>query len=364
MRPTRRGVAVLTATVAAVVLGALYGARSLNAVAVPGIVALVAAVVQVWRVDAPAVTRERPRPGFPGEIRTVRLTIATNGPCTVRDRIAPGLRRIAEGEGRPGRGGGGSGRGGRSGRNEGGTDFVGALAGSTTVAYDVELEERGERTLGPVTVVVRDVLGLVTRAVQVDERAGVLVYPGVHDVTDRRAFAGLVDRTPAPGRDAFDRLREYTPGDALRDVDWKASARRADEEFVVTEYRASEDDPITVVAETETGDVDAMAAATASVALYLLESSLAVEVVLSGARVEAGTGTVSQQRDAILSALARVGTGTVDDHDRSRADVYVTTADADADGSGAVVRVAGRPLPFEALVDRSRSHEAAGVTGA
>lgn len=342
MRPTRRGVAVLTATVAAVVLGALYGARSLNAVAVPGIVALVAAVVQVWRVDAPAVTRERPRPGFPGEIRTVRLTIATNGPCTVRDRIAPGLRRIAEG----------------------GTDFVGALAGSTTVAYDVELEERGERTLGPVTVVVRDVLGLVTRAVQVDERAGVLVYPGVHDVTDRRAFAGLVDRTPAPGRDAFDRLREYTPGDALRDVDWKASARRADEEFVVTEYRASEDDPITVVAETETGDVDAMAAATASVALYLLESSLAVEVVLSGARVEAGTGTVSQQRDAILSALARVGTGTVDDHDRSRADVYVTTADADADGSGAVVRVAGRPLPFEALVDRSRSHEAAGVTGA
>lgn len=358
MRPTRRGVAVLAATVAAVVLGALYGARSLNAVAVPGIVALVAAVVQIWRVDAPAVTRERPQPGFPGEIRTVRLTFATSGPCTVRDRIDPGLRRIAE------RQNGRSGPGGRPDRDGTGTDFVTALAGSATVAYDVRLQTRGERTLGPVTVVVRDVLGLVAREVQVDERAEVLVYPGVHDVTDRRAFAGLVDRTPAPGRDAFDRLREYTPGDALRDVDWKASARRADEEFVVTEYRASEDDPITVVAETETGDVDAMAAATASVALYLLESSLAVEVVLSGVSVEAGTGTVSQQRDAILSALARVGTGTVDEHDRNRADVYVTTADADADGSGAVVRVEGRALPFEALVDRSRTEAAAGVTGA
>jgi uncharacterized protein (DUF58 family) len=85
--------------------------------------------------------------------------------------------------------------------------------------------------------------GLVERVAAPAEPAEVLVLPdlravrGLHDRLNRFVLRGLGTRVSArlgKGRE-FDRLREYVTGDELRDVAWKASARRG--KLIVREYR-------------------------------------------------------------------------------------------------------------------------------
>lgn len=318
MNLTRRGGATVAVITVAFALAGLYGARSLNAVAAPAIVALLAGVVQVLRAEPPDVTRFEPPPGFPGEMRTVRLEVDTDTPCTVRDRVSSGVRPVDE----PG----------------------GEFAGPGRVEYAVELRRRGEHRLGPATATVRDALGLVARGFEGRQRTPLVVYPEVHPVAGRRAFAALVEQAGTPEREAFDRLREYTPGDALRDIDWKSSAKRPDDGFVVTEYAAEDRGAITVAAEADSGHGDEMASAAASVALYLLDARLTVEVVTPSGRCDPGAG--DEQRSRVLELLARAETGRIGRDDRAGADVYVH---AGREGTG--VRVGSRETTFAELVD-------------
>lgn len=338
MRLTRRGGAVLAAAVLAVVFGVMYGARALNAIATPAIVALVAAVGQVWLADPPSVTRQKIVPGFPGETRAIRLQVESNGITTVKDTIDTGLVPAVDRDETPSSAGGGQ----AAEASAGGGQAVIELAGSDTVEYTLELRERGEHDLGPVKVAVRDVLGLVVREFEVDEVVTALVYPRVEPVYVQGAFAGLLERAGTPEREAFDRLREYTHDDSLRDIDWKTSAKRTDGEFVVTEYAAPDQGVLTFVAESAPGYDDEMASAAASVALHLLEARLDIEVVLPTGRIEASPGT--HHRERLLAAFARTGSGRVDERERERADVSVT-----ADVQGTFLRVDGREMPFEVL---------------
>ncbi|MFC7249378.1 DUF58 domain-containing protein [Halomicroarcula sp. GCM10025324] len=197
MRPTRRGVGVLVVALAAVAMGARYGQAGLNAVAGPLLVALLAAAVQVRLAGTPTVERDPPRRGFPDDRRQVELTVEGSGIATLTDRLPEGVAGTASAR----------------------------RSLPTTVTYDLTYERRGEHRLGPVDVVLTDVLGLVRRSATVEAVDDVLVYPPVYRMGGPDAFA----RTLAPepeDRQAFDRLREYVPGDSLRDVHWKSSAKR------------------------------------------------------------------------------------------------------------------------------------------
>jgi uncharacterized protein (DUF58 family) len=320
MRPTRRGLGLLGVTLLALVLGVRFGARSLDALVVPAIAALAVAAAQVYRRTEPSVLRTTPAPGFPGESRTVSATVNSDLACDVTEQVGPGLRapnadaRLPEGR---------------------------------EYEYDVELLARGERTLGPATLVQRDTLGLVSHATRSPRTTSLLVYPDVQPIADRAAFAGLVERAGSSDRDAFDRLREYSSGDSLRDINWKASAKRADEEFVVTEFAAEDEGGITVACEAELGHADAMTSAAGSVALYLLDAEFVVEVAAPAGTADQGRG--DDQRDAVLSLLARTDAGEVPSERADRADVHVH-----AGPDGTTVTVDGVDHPFESLVDERR----------
>lgn len=328
MRPTRRGYGLLAVTVVAIALGAQFGARSLDALVVPAIAALAVAAVQVYRRSEPSVVRSRPVPGFPGEERTVTLTVKSDLSCDVRERVGPGLRA---------------------------PDADAELPGGTEYEYDVELLERGERTLGPATVSQRDTLGLMAHATESARTTSVLVYPEVRPIADRTAFSGLVERAGSSDRDAFDRLREYSSSDSLRDINWKASARRADEEFVVTEFAAEDEGGITIACEAEAGYADEMASAAASVATYLLHADLVVDVAAPGGTTEEGRG--DEQRDEVLQLLARTDAGEVADVHREAADVHVV-----AGPDGTTVEVNGVDHSFDDLVDAERESVGLGYT--
>jgi uncharacterized protein (DUF58 family) len=321
MRPTRRGVALLVVALLGLALGARFGARSLDALVVPSLVALAFGAVQVHRRTKPSVNRVKPVPGFPGERREVEVRVESGLACDVREQVGAGLRAV---------------------------DADARLAGGGEYRYDVELLSRGEHALGPATVVQRDTLGLVSHATETPATTPVLVYPDVRPITNRAAFAGLVEQAGTEERESFDRLREYTASDSLRDINWKASAKRASDEFVVTEFAAEDEGGITVVAEAAEGHADAMAAAAASVLTYLLDADLLVDVTVPDGAVEEGRG--EEQRTDVLELLARTGSGRVEGGRADRADVHVR---ADDDGVG--VRIRETVHPFEALVSPAES---------
>ncbi len=99
----------------------------------------------------------------------------------------------------------------------------------TTVVYPVPTARRGVVGIGPLRVVRRDPLGLLTLPRSHGGVDQVWVYPRVHQLTAVpagvvRSLDGLIDRVPH-GSITFDTLREYVVGDELRHVHWRTTAR-------------------------------------------------------------------------------------------------------------------------------------------
>jgi len=102
------------------------------------------------------------------------------------------------------------------------------------IAYMLRPGQRGQYAFGPVTLRIPGVRNLVVRQRSIALDDPIRVYPNIrairtHDLAARRflrAATGL-RRTRRPGEGTeFERLREYTPDDEYRRIDWKATARR------------------------------------------------------------------------------------------------------------------------------------------
>lgn len=105
-----------------------------------------------------------------------------------------------------------------------------AGGGLRTVRYPIPTRRRGRLPLGPLTVERRDPLGLYRLA---QRRAGDMtlwVHPVVHPARPLPVgtvpdFEGRRADTAQGGTMTFSTLREYRPGDDLRRVHWKTTAR-------------------------------------------------------------------------------------------------------------------------------------------
>jgi uncharacterized protein (DUF58 family) len=103
-------------------------------------------------------------------------------------------------------------------------------AGQTvTIRYFVPTQRRGVLRLGPLRVGRHDPFGLVRAQRPFGGESEVRVYPYLHPIAAlpsglSRSPDGLTERVPH-GNIAFDALREYVPGDELRHVHWRTSAR-------------------------------------------------------------------------------------------------------------------------------------------
>jgi len=320
MRPTLRGVGVLSVAVTATLLGTQFGQRGLAAIAAPLFVALLGAAIQVHRTGTPTVERSGARRGFVGEGDTVTLDVGGSGIVRLTDARPEGVGGPA-------------------------TVRTGLPA---TVRFDLAYDRRGEHRLGPVEVTLTDALGLVVATATVDATDEVLVYPPVY----RLGGSDGVFQAFAPDSEdqqTFDRLREYAPGDSLRDIHWKSSAKR--DELLVREVDERADDPVLLVAARATeGQADAMAAAAATVAVEALREGYGVELATPGPSVEPGFGDA--QRTRVLAALARAPSG--QSGREAEADIQVS-----ATGDGVTVTVAERRRAFEELTT-SRENPLAG----
>lgn len=301
MRLTRRGLALVVVCVGGFALAGLFGARSLNAVVLPGIVALVAGALQLRTLSPPKVDRTLPENDFVGETHEVRLRFRDVGRPfvgTVTDTLDDGL----------------------STSDQPTTVAVGDEAVTYTVTYD----RRGEQRLGPVRVVARDVLGLFETELVCSATDSLLVYPTVHPLSgwSRRDLFSLSQTDRTDERSEFDSLREYVRGDALRDVHWKSSAKRDD--LIVQQFAADYDvTSVTVSGGADADGADGLAEAAASVAMALQDAEIPVTLSLPNGRVDADPGLTGRTR--LLEHCARVSDGSVPDPD---ADIVVESRDA------------------------------------
>ena len=316
MKLTRRGWTVVGVGVLGTAMAAAFGARALNAVVFPCVVALVAALVQLRRIDPPAVDRTLPERGFPGDSGTVTLRFDTDSPFTasVRDALSPGVTGDPRAE---------------------------TTVGREAVPYEVTYRRRGIHTIGPASFVARDVLGLATRHVATATTDDLLVYPRVYDLSSRarRDLVALHDTGESHDRDEFDRLRQYVRGDSLRDVHWKSSAKR--EELVVKEFAAdNRSQALSVTLSADRGRADEMAEAGATVVLALLRAGVPVALVTPDGEHSVTPG----DRERVLAALARVGHG----DPATAGDPAVTVR---ATRSGTVIHLGGTAVPVEDLIE-------------
>jgi uncharacterized protein (DUF58 family) len=125
-------------------------------------------------------------------------------------------------------------------------------------SYSLRCTRRGVYQVGPLVAVAGDPLGLTQRETVVAEPFELLVHPRIELVSDRpltRQFEDPPIRPPVskpwPSGLEFYGMREYVPGDDLRRIVWRASARTG--KVMVREAEQGITDQITIIVDTDRG---------------------------------------------------------------------------------------------------------------
>lgn len=316
----------MSVVVLAVVLGVGVGNSSLNVVALCGVIALGVGFFQLVRAEAPTISRLSIDPGFPGETKLATIALESDVPCTVTETLGEGLTAPAF----PDRG----------------PEYD--LGHGGTFEYELRLERRGEHRIGPARCRRTDSFGLFSTTETTDGTDSVLVYPTVYEI-DAEALSYLDESLRGNDRTTFDRLREYTPNDRLRDIHWLASAKRPDDDLLVAEYRDRSETPrATIAGEATAGDVDAMASAVASIAAHLSAAGLTVSVTLPDGSCTAAPGEIG----SILRALAHTDGGRLSAKKRQRADLRVEGGNGDGTAS-----ISGQEFKMDGRSNKRRNQE-------
>ena len=192
-----------------------------------------------------------------------------------------------------------------------------------THRYGLRATRRGAYDVGPLVAISGDPLGLAQRETVVADQFELLVHPSVELVSDRpltRQFEDPPIRPPVskpwPSGLEFYGMREYVPGDDLRRIVWRASARTG--KTMVREAEQGITDKITIVLDTDrtfhsrdgAGGSDSFEAgvrAAASLGVRHLREGYEVKVLANdGWLTRSLRGATSQLM--LLDSLARVQT--------------------------------------------------------
>lgn len=208
-----------------------------------------------------------------------------------------------------------------------------------TDTFPLPAMPRGVHTVGPVSYDKSDPVGLMTRRFATGPSLELFVAPRVTDLT---MFAGGLtnDLDGATSQQlsmsdlAFHALREYVPGDDLRHVHWRSSAKAG--ELLVRQYHETRRGHVTILADASTAsyrrlrDFELAVSIAASIALRAVRDDFDT-YLRCGPHVARG-----RNPDAMTDAACRFEATKDDDYLASSAE-----AAAAVSGTGLVVQVTG-----------------------
>lgn len=220
-RPTRQGVLVIVSAAVALLLGRMFAILELFVIGAGMLIATFAAwlVVRVRRPQVEVARWIRPSVLTAGDVGRVEVLVTHLG--TTRSPTFELVEPV------------GTARTARMG--------VAPLRPDTQVSagYRIPTDRRGVLSIGPLTSVRTDVLGLARAIVEVAGVEDVLVSPRAHLLDIPALGHGVLGRhllalAQRLGPGDFRSLRDYVDGDEPRSIHWRASARS--EELKVREH--------------------------------------------------------------------------------------------------------------------------------
>ncbi|HVT76769.1 MAG TPA: DUF58 domain-containing protein [Acidimicrobiales bacterium] len=186
-------------------------------------------------------------------------------------------------------------------------------------SYQLTCRRRGLYELGPLVARYGDPFGLTRRELTLVEPVEVLVHPAVEDVNDRpltRMFEDPPFRPPVskpwPSGFEFYGMRQYSPGDDVRRIVWRAFARTG--QLLVREAEQGITDKVTILLDQDvtyhsrgevSGSFEAGVKAAASLGVRDLKDGFSVYLEGSQDRLVVPLRGPTAQI-ALLDALARV----------------------------------------------------------
>ncbi len=323
---TRRGWALVGSAGGLFVAGRLLGLVQLAVLALAAVLTLLTALAWVRLRDPRLLGRrelkERLQVGVQGRVDIVVQATAASATLSVNDAFDGG-RRAAR------------------------LLLAPLRAGEEArAAYRFPTDRRGRYEVGPLRVTVADPFGLVQRTRFVLGTEEVIVYPRVRDVMPPPEMGGLdLDREQQRVQSRiepsgeFHTLREYAPGDDLRHVHWRSTARRG--QLMMRQNEARRRTPLLVMLDVrpaahDRASFERAVEACASIVSAIDRSDRPVEVMLSTGRM---IGTQGRRHlGTVMDELA-----VVEPHGPDR-----LVASESRHRSGALVAIIGRAQPNDA----------------
>lgn len=298
---TRRGMGVAAAAVGSYVAAVVLHYPELSILAAGGLFVLVFGVA--WVLRRPNVEIERaiePSRVIRGEVALGLLVVRNRGrlsvsPTTAEEKcgsetVAVDVPRLDPG-------------------------------GKTRTRYRLPTDRRAVLDIGPLSVVRQDPFGCWRTSQRLGKIERLWVHPVVHALlslpSGRTRSLDGPDRDGLPhGSVTFHALREYVPGDDLRHVHWRSSARLGT--LMVREHVDTSLPQVTLVIDTKRADYEegsfeeAMEVA-ASLAVAVTKASLPLRVVTTGGESVEARGRHSDARAVLdlLAGLSRVDHGSL-----------------------------------------------------
>lgn len=333
--PTRHGWAMLVAAAGSIAVGRLFGLMELFVVGVALITAVVVALVIVNRPLPHVQVRRVARPALVSVGEPARVDLQVVNRSQLRTPRLKLWEPVGDKGGAP-------------------MQLAPLAAGdSVSAAYRVPTTRRGVLRTGPLRAERTDLLGLVKRVTWLAGASEVMVVPERVPLTFPGAgSAGRLGqhlRMKAWGQTGseFHSQREYTPGDDLRRINWKSSARTGT--LIVRETTREGVQRCVVVLDTQADGYDhdsfeRAVVAAASVVAASSEMGIATRLVAPG--IDLRGHDVAQQS---LRWLATVSVGSeVVDHSaagRTSADglglIVIVTSTSSSPAARAAAAVAG-----------------------
>lgn len=194
-----------------------------------------------------------------------------------------------------------------------------ARAGQTFVhEYSLRCAKRGRYEIGPLVAITSDPIGVSQHETVICEPFELIVHPRTYLAADRpltRLFEDPPVRPPVsrpwPAGMEFFGMREYRPGDDLRRIVWRASAKTS--KLIVSEAEQGVTDHITILLDTDRGShsrdgiesesFEEAVRAAASIGVAQLSAGYQVRVDTNGGPLTSELAT-DRNRIQLLDALA------------------------------------------------------------
>lgn len=196
-----------------------------------------------------------------------------------------------------------------------------APGGAHDELFGIPTQRRAVLTLGPVTSVRTDPLGLLRRVADWTEPEDLYVHPRVLPLESETAgiirdLEGLPTRDLADDDISFHALREYAPGDDLRHVHWRSTARTGT--LMIRQFEQTRRSHLVIVLSTRLADYasedefELAISIAGSVGRAALRTGKAVSILTSAAAIACATPNSMLDGLSAIEGLGEKSRGVAD----------------------------------------------------